>query len=643
MSTLGIRNRVLLAALLPVALFAATLVTLLMVGRIDDLETAHQQRAWSLARQIASAGEYGMFSGNRDALQSLVHSAKRETDVRSASFIDADGRVLARTGQPSYAKLPAVGDVGTESYDRATRTRLLTEPIYGSQLPLDDPFDSTTRDMQPKPSVLGWLVLEMSLDKVLNRQRELLLVGIMTTLAGLLFGGLLAVRLSRGVIEPIIKVCDVVERIAQGDLSARVEVAAKDDSLRHLEDGVNNMATRIESWQDELRVRIDEATAELRDKKEEAERATLAQSRFLTSASHDLRQPMHALGMFIGRLSLQTHDEQSRHLIDRIDASVRAMQNLLDALLDISRLEAGVLRVQTQHFPVKELFEQLHSDFAAIAEDKGLSLRFRPSRLWLDSDLVLLHRIVLNLVSNALRYTPRGGVLVASRKRGDHVLIEVCDTGIGIAPEFQAEIFMEFVQIANPERNRNKGLGLGLAIVERTARLLGHPLRLVSQPGRGSRFTIEVPAAPAAAQSIRPVSAPIAPGQFANIRLLVIDDDELIRQGLTVLLESWGCQVSAAEDLTQALQLVRHDGRPDLIACDYRLSNGANGLDAIKVLRGRNDLDVPAFLISADTDAELIRSAGAAGITLLHKPVRPARLRALMQQLLQRNEDDAVA
>ena len=643
MRTLGIRSRVLLAALLPVALFAAALASLFLVGRIDDLETAHQQRAWSLARQIASAGEYGLFSGNRDALQNLVHSAKREIDVRSATFVDAEGHILARTGQPGYAKLPAVGSASSESYDRATRTRLLTEPIYESQLPLDDPFDSTARGNQPKAKMLGWLVLEMSLDKVLHRERELLLAGILTTLAGLLFGGFLAVRLSRGVIEPIIKICDVVERIAQGDLSARLEVAAKDNSLRHLEDGVNNMATRIESWQDELRVRIVEATAELRDKKEEAERATLAKSRFLASASHDLRQPMHALGMFIGSLSLLPHDDQSRHLIDRVDASVRAMQNLLDALLDISRLEAGVLRVQTQHFPVQELFGQLQRDFASTAEDKGLSLRFRPSRLWLDSDPILLHRIVLNLISNALRYTPRGGVLVASRNRGSHVLIEVWDTGIGIPPESQAEIFMEFVQIANPERNRDKGLGLGLAIVERTARLLDHPLRLVSQPGRGSRFTIEVPAAPAAAQLIRPVAAPVALGQFSNIRLLVIDDDELSRQGLIVLLESWGCKISAAEDLVQALQMVRHDGPPDLIACDYRLSDGANGLDAIKELRGSKNLDVPAFLISADTDAELIRSADAAGITLLHKPLRPARLRALMHQLLQRIEDDAVA
>lgn len=642
MKPLGIRNRVLLAALLPVALFAAMLATFFLVGRIDDLETAHRQRAWALARQVASASEYGLFSGNREALQNLVHAAKREADVRSATIFDVEGRVFARAGQPSYANLPAADSEGNELYDLSSRTRLLTQPIYESQLPLDDLFDAATRVAKPKVPVLGRLVLELSIDKVLSRERELMFAGILMTLGGLLFGGFLAVRLSRGVIEPIVEVCDVVERIAQGDLSARV-TPVSGSSLRQLEEGVNDMATRIESGQEELRLRIAEATAELRVKKEEAELATLAKSRFLASASHDLRQPMHALGMFMGRLIHLPHDDETRHLIGRIDASVHALQNLLDALLDISRLEAGVLRAQLRHFPARELFEQLRGDLSTTAEDKGLALRFRPSDLWLTSDPILLHRILLNLVSNALRYTLRGGVLVACRRRGERVLIEVWDTGIGIPPESQAEIFKEFVQIGNPERDRNNGLGLGLTIVERTARLLGHPLSLISHPGRGSRFTIEVPAAPAAVRVQISAPVPVAHGQFEGVRLLVIDDDVLARQGLVVLLESWGCQVSAAEDSAQALTMVKRDGPPDLIACDYRLRHGVNGIDALELLRSRSGLDVPVFLISGNTDPELMKSADAAGITLLHKPVRPARLRALMHQLLLGDADDAVA
>ncbi|HUW35971.1 MAG TPA: hybrid sensor histidine kinase/response regulator, partial [Rhodocyclaceae bacterium] len=454
----------------------------------------------------------------------------------------------------------------------------------------------------------------------------------------LLFGSFLAVRLSRGVIEPIVEVGKVVERIGRGELSARVAID-ESSSLRPLEQGVNQMAARIESGQEELQRRIAEATAELRVKKEEAELATLAKSRFLASASHDLRQPMHALVMFMDRLMHLPHDDETRHLIGRIDASVRALQNLLDALLDISRLEAGVLRARPRHFPVRDLFEQLGDDLNATAEERGLTLKLRPSPLWLTSDPVLLHRILLNLVSNALRYTRRGGVLVVCRRRGSNARIEVWDSGIGIPLESQAEIFKEFVQLANPERDRNQGLGLGLAIVERTARLLDHPLTVNSLPGVGSRFAIEVPIAPPDAAV--PAAAAPPQGQFEGLRVLVIDDDALARQGLTVLLESWGCRVSAAEDAEQALMLACGENQPDLVACDYRLRHGQNGIGALALLRERCGLAAPALLISGDTDPGLMKSAAEAGIPLLHKPVQPARLRALMHRLVFDRNDDA--
>ena len=636
MKPLSIRARILLAALLPVALLAVVLSTIFIFDRVNDLDAAQRQTAQALIRQFASASEYGLFSGNRETLQNLVRTAKREAGVRSATIFDAKGRILARAGIADYDNPGRFSAGSSETVEPETHTLLLAQPILASQLTLADLYSGAAA---PKPLRLGEVVLELSTADVQARRYELMVAGILTTLGCLLFGGLLAVRLSRGVIRPIVEVGKVVERIGKGELSARV-AASDDSSLQPLEEGVNQMAARIESGQEELQRRIIEATVELRAKKEEAELATLAKSRFLASASHDLRQPMHALGMFMSRLMQMPHNDETRHLIGRIDASVHALQNLLDALLDISRLEAGVLRARPRHFPVQALFDEIGGELSAMAEERGLKLRLRPSPLWLDSDPILLHRILLNLVSNALRYTRQGGVLVACRHRRDHVRIEVWDSGIGIPPESRTEIFKEFVQLANPERDRNQGLGLGLTIVERTAQLLGHPLSMDSRPEIGSRFAIEVPIAPPETAAL--AQAPSAPeGQFEGLRVLVIDDDALARQGLALLLESWGCQVVAAEDAEQALALTAHQSPPNLIACDYRLRHGQNGIDVLALLRARAGLTAPGFLISGNTDAELMKRAADQGIPLLHKPVQPARLRALIHRLVLDKGEDA--
>jgi signal transduction histidine kinase len=445
----------------------------------------------------------------------------------------------------------------------------------------------------------------------------------------LLFGGFLAVRIGRGVIRPILRVSDIIERIGRGELSARGEVLL-DDPLRDLQLGLNQMAERLEQGRDELERRVALATLELREKKEEAETATLAKSRFLAAASHDLRQPTHALGMFVARLAQLPHDEETRHLISNLEASVRAMQDLLDALLDISRLDAHVVKVNLRAFPLEEVLEQLRSGLMPVATDKGLQLRIRHSRVWVMSDPTLLHRILLNLVSNALRYTRTGGVLVTCRLRraGEYVRIEIWDSGIGIAKEHQNDIFKEFF--------RSKGLGLGLNIVERTAQLLGYSLELTSRPGHGTRFSIEVPVASPQPQSTLP-AAPEVPGfdDLSGLKVLVIEDDALAARGLASLLKSWGCQVRLVDGLAKAMPLVAKGFVPNVIISDYRLRGGENGMDSVHHLRTAIGRDVPACLMSGDTNPELMQSARDAGLTLLHKPVRPAKLRSLIRRLAQ--------
>jgi signal transduction histidine kinase/CheY-like chemotaxis protein len=367
-----------------------------------------------------------------------------------------------------------------------------------------------------------------------------------------------------------------------------------------------------------------------------AEDANRAKSRFLAAASHDLRQPTHALGLFVARLGQLEHNTEASYLIERLDTSVQAMRDLLDALLDISRLDAGAVPVHLQAFALSDVFDQLKTELALVAAEKGLSLRVRPCNVLVWSDPVQLHRILLNLLSNALRYTSAGAVLLACRVKdgGRSAWIEVWDSGIGIAPEHQEAIFKEFYQVGNVERDRSQGLGLGLNIVQRTAALLQHKLQIWSRPGVGSRFSFEVPLAPTGAvvERRRP-ERPQHLVDLANLVVLVIEDDALVRESLVGLIAAWRAVVVAAEGLSAALSYLEAGLVPDLIISDYRLRDGENGIATLQRLRKQAGRAVPACLISGDTDPALLLAVRQAGLTLLHKPVRPAKLRSLIERL----------
>ena len=634
MKPLDIRTRLLMTALLPVTLLGILLAAVFLFARVTDVGEAHQQRARSLVRQMASASEYGLFSGNTTHLQSVANGALREPDVLWVALVDARGLPLAKAGKGLPASLPPLSLTESTSLDAVRRQDWLVQPITASQVNLDDLFDAPSNRMA-EPQVLGHVVVAFSRQTLDQRERDMLWVGVAVTLVGMLFGGFLAWRLGRSVIQPILRVSGLIGRIGQGDLSARAAVLP-DDPLRDLQLGLNQMAERLELGRDELEQRIALATGALREKKEEAETATLAKSRFLAAASHDLRQPTHALGMFVARLSQLPHDHETQQLIANLEASVQAMQDLLDALLDISRLDAQSVPVQLRPFALNELFAQLNSSLALTAEDKGIRLRIRPTPVWLVSDPALLMRILLNLVGNALRYTAKGGVLVACRVAADgqHARVEVWDSGIGIAPAHHQDIFKEFYQVGNSERDRGKGLGLGLNIVQRTARLLDLPMQMQSGLGCGTRFSLRVPLAPAGADHDRRIALrPDPMAQLTGLMVLVIEDNSLARDGLVSLLTSWGCVVGSAEGMAQALWQLENGFLAQVLVSDYRLGEGDNGIALIRQLRLATGLSIPACLMSGDTDPSLILAAKQEGLTLLHKPVRPAKLRSLLRRL----------
>ena len=369
-----------------------------------------------------------------------------------------------------------------------------------------------------------------------------------------------------------------------------------------------------------------------------AEKASRAKSRFLASASHDLRQPAHALGMFVARLTELPHDAQTRQLLSGVEASVRAMQDMLDGFFDVARLESGQLEVSRVAFPIHSIFDPLRENFSAAASAKGLRLRFRPSTAWVESDPGLLHRILLNLVSNAIKYTAHGTVLVACRvtRDGKRLRIEVRDNGIGIAAEHHEDIFQEFFQVENPQRDRAQGLGVGLNIVQRACSLLKHPLALRSESGCGTRLTLTVPlAAPREGGSYEETRELASKAQFKGLRVVLIEDDALGRAGLASLLRSWGCSVAEFEGGQAACDWYRLEQSPDLIISDFRLGGEIDGIEAIDLLRTISGRRIVACLVSGDTDANVRQQAQAAGLSLLQKPVRPAKLRSLMRHLVQ--------
>ena len=390
----------------------------------------------------------------------------------------------------------------------------------------------------------------------------------------------------------------------------------------------------------ELESRVEEKSRALEmeagrqaDLRREAESANLSKSRFLAAASHDLRQPLHALGLFASALDERVKEPGSRELIGRINQSIGSLETLFDQVLDVSRLDAGAVTAQVRAVPLQPLFDRIANDLSSNAEEKNLALRFVPTARVVRSDPHLLERILRNLVVNAIRYTERGGIVVGVRPRSGRLALEVRDSGIGIADEHRARIFEEFYQAGNRDRDRRQGLGLGLSIVKRLCDLLGHDVSFASAPGRGTTFRILLE--PAQAPAGTPADASPPPEtSLAGTLVAVIDDERDVRDSMAALLRAWGCEVIAFASPKEALA-ARPAGSPapSLLVVDYRLDAGAIGLDAVDDLRGAWGASIPVVIISGESSgAELARIRGS-GLPLLHKPVPPAKLKSLLMHL----------
>jgi len=374
--------------------------------------------------------------------------------------------------------------------------------------------------------------------------------------------------------------------------------------------------------------------------REEAIQAGIEKSKFIATASHDLRQPLHALRLFIEALELRISYPEVRKIVDNIKLATGTLSNLMNEMLDISKLDAGILHPVISDFPIQPLLKRIAVESEQDAVKKNLRFKVRHCPAVVHSDQSMLERILRNLITNAIHYTSHGNVLVTCRHRNSQLCIEVRDSGIGITENELTKIFNDFYQVANSERDRNKGYGLGLAIVERLAKLLNHTISVNSTPGKGSVFCICLPlVATTSANTGAPLSPPTYLDDVAGATILVIDDEVLILEGMKDILTKWGCDVLIADSAeTACTQLESTKQLPDVIISDYRLRDNKTGAQAIELIQQKTHRIFPAIIVTGDTSTDRLHEIRNSGYQLLHKPVLPGKLRSLLSYLLEARE-----
>ena len=622
-SPVKIQARLIFLALVPLLLTSMALTLFFLSGRLSRMEDSLLLNGHSLARQLSAASEFALFSGNRAVLVNLASALLQEPSVAAVIIRDTSGGIVVQQGLGRAALPEAVVD----SFDSANYL-VLTERVNFAITPLDDLYASNI-DAAPQFEALGSVQIVMSRKLLQEAQQSALRTSLLIAAVVILLALLLAHRFAVKLARPLATLSMAVARMREGVYQERVGEDFDTKELRELATGFNQMAMEIEGAHLNLQEKVDLATRELNAKRLDAERANQAKSHFLAAASHDLRQPLHAVSLFADQLLHRNLHPDEARLVGRIVESTEALAGLMDALLDISRLDSGAMQVRISHFSLGSVFQNLQNNFTELAAKKGLRLIVRPNAYWVSSDRALLERSLINLLTNALRYTRKGSVLLAARRRGEGIRIEVRDSGIGIRLEDQALIFSEFVQLNNPARDREKGLGLGLSIVQRMCALLEHPIGLRSKVGQGSVFWLQVPTAPA--QEKPPVPAPQS-GQSLQERVFLLVDDASRQGSVQEQLLAWESKVLLANSVIDAKRVLNAQrSLPDVIICNHQLLSGDSGIQVIQQLREDFGSPIPAVLVAEAYDSAFMKEAQSHGLPVLRNPVRSAKLRAVLQ------------
>lgn len=423
-----------------------------------------------------------------------------------------------------------------------------------------------------------------------------------------------------------------------------IETALKETN-EHLEERVKERTLAYSELnaklfqENQIRAQAEDA---MRLAKQQAEEANASKTHFLAAASHDLLQPLNAARLFASVLTNQVTDAQAIQTAQHLDNSLQAAEELLSTLLDISKLDAGAIQPKISHFALDEILRPLTAEFEVMAQKRGLTLKFVPTKAWVKSDPQMLRRIIQNFLSNALRYTSSGKVLLGCRHLGQRLSIQVVDTGPGIPKSRLGDIFQEFRRLDTPDKHNEKGLGLGLSIAERMAKVLGHQIGVSSEYGKGTVFSLSLNKVASQTSETKKPAKPLGLNNLAGVSILCIDNEPLILEGMQALLEGWGCKVVTSANRKEALAAKEASQQPiDIYLADYHLDANKTGVEALKALEAVNQQPLSGIIITADRTAEIANEISAAGYLLLHKPVKPAALRASITRLIQSKQRQA--
>ncbi len=585
----------------------------------------------------------------------------------SAFVLNVNGDVIAF---PDQEKIKRVADKGVKGL-RFTRINELDEPVTkAAYQSLQDAGgvnysrSSTFTSFQvsgethhaifvrfPNPD-WPWLIgIHMPEDDFLGDVKQVLLTNIIVVLAISLLAVALGLTLARNISKPVVKLRNMALALKEGDFSQEIDArsafretrdmvaafAEMVEGLRNYEASNKGLTDSLRRAHADLEIKVEERTRELQLAKEMAEEATQAKSKVLAAASHDLRQPLQALTLFVASLAQRDLDEKTKGLVDKIERSVEALDDLLNLLLDISKLDAGLVVPQLGPCDLGEIIEHLCAEHVSQAKSKGLELRaVVPSGQVIVTDRTLFERVLRNLLSNALRYTESGKVLLGCRRGSKALRVQVFDTGQGIPANEVKSIFQDFYQVANEGRNRQQGLGLGLSIVGRLSELLGLVISVESEEGKGTAFTVEIPLAEVAVKQPEPAVAEMRAAAQPGRLVLTIDDDPEVLSGMEELIGSWGHDVVAVTDGKSAIQAFEGKTRlPDLIIADWRLADGESGDRVINQFKSRYGNQITAVLLTGDTAPERLVEADQNGLRLLHKPIKSDDLKAIIAEVEQ--------
>ena len=645
-----------LMVIISVALWVSMLVASVAFIAYDQ-QTARQRLSGEmqvLAKVIAARSGAAVAFGDKKAASTNVAAFEYHPAVRIACLVSSTPKpsVLAQ-----YRRKSDNGEITRSSFcvnSYSTHPNVQNKTFY-----FDNGYLVVVEPVLLKNKQIGQLVLQVSLQQIQQRLWQFALVALMIQLAAGLVAYLLTARLQRMITDPLQQLSTVADHIT----------GSHDYSLRANKNGSDEVGVVVTAFNDMLHTiqethhQLKEVMFELEDKREQSdalarsanERRTEI-SEYFAGASHDLRQPLHAMGLFVETLQQQEQQQEqggsSSHVLTRLDQSIEHLELLLTDLLDVSKLDAGVKKAKKSSVKIRPLLQRVVSDFSVLAEDKQLRLSLFIAdksytgigSLTLYTDPMMLERVIRNLLSNAIRYTENGGILIACRVYGGaEVSIEVWDTGRGIPEQQQACIFESHRQLDNQNQDAEKGFGLGLSVVKRLTDSLSHPLSLQSQEGRGTVFKMQVPLVMNDDKTIElaeermslPLASTELPDVIAGKKLLLLDDDLIVLNSLETVLITWGAEVKKVCSFDALKTLLKEGYQPDVMLSDYNLEDEVNGLEAIDYLRTQVGQLVPALVITGETHSDVFDTIEGKGLKMLKKPVKPAKLRAMLGYLLE--------